>query len=104
MDRLLGLSAILLSLCTLIVFFYQTNLIRKQQYMSVYPHLEIGHNGIHSEEYTFTIENKGVGPAIIETLLIGKNGELIEQDFVMFLRKEISETENLEMEFSNHLT
>lgn len=100
-DRLLGLSAIILSLCTLIVFFYQTHLIRKQQFMSVYPYLEIGHNRVYSDEYTFTIENKGVGPAIIETFRVGKNGVLKEQDFVKFLRQEISSYENLDIEYSN---
>ena len=101
-DRLLGLSAILVSLCTLFVFLYQTNLIRKQQYMSVYPYLEIGHNGIQTDKYNFTIENKGIGPAIIEDFSVGKIGEdLKPQDFVQFLLSELNENEFLEIEFSN---
>ena len=101
-DRLLALSAILVSLCTLIVFLYQTNLIRKQQYMSVYPYLEIGHSGIQTDKYNFTIENKGVGPAIIEDFWVGKiGGDLKGQDFVQFLKDELKENETLEVEFSN---
>lgn len=34
----------LISLMTLIVFLYQTNLIRQQQYMSVLPYLEMNKN------------------------------------------------------------
>ena len=100
-DRLLGLTAILLSLCTLVVFFYQTNLIRKQQYMSVYPYLEVGHSGMNTLKYNFSIENKGIGPAIIETIKIGKNGELKLQDFVDFLSAEKNEKEKLNITFSN---
>lgn len=100
-DRLLGLSAILLSLCTLIVFFYQTSLIRKQQYMSVYPYLEIGHTGVHTKEYSFTVENKGVGPAIIEDFFVGKKGKLIQQDFADFFLKEVKSNENLRISYAN---
>jgi len=34
-EKLLGISALLVSTMSLIVFVYQTDLLRKQQYMSV---------------------------------------------------------------------
>lgn len=44
-DKLMSFLAILLSVGTLLVFIYQTNLIRKQQYAAVYPYLEMGFHG-----------------------------------------------------------
>ena len=64
-DKALSLSAILVSLCTLIVFTYQTTLIRKQQYMSVYPHLDLGHYYTLSVNYKYVLSNSGLGPARI---------------------------------------
>ena len=67
-EKLLGLSALLVSLFTLVVFIYQTNLIRKQQYMAVYPYLELGNYSPESLEYKYTLTNKGVGPALIKSV------------------------------------
>ena len=64
-EKALSLSAILVSLCTLIVFTYQTTLIRKQQYMSVYPHLDLGHYYTLSVNYKYVLSNSGLGPARI---------------------------------------
>lgn len=100
-EKILSFSAILLSLCTLIVFLYQTNLIRQQQYMSVYPYLEIGYNGINTKEFSFTIENNGVGPAIIEELKVGNEGELRQQDFVEFFFNKIQSTKKFKLTYSN---
>ena len=52
-EMLIGLTAMIISLSTLIVFVYQTNLIRKQQYMSVYPHLNMMHRNSGSADYMF---------------------------------------------------
>ena len=62
-DKILGLSAMLISICTLIVFLYQTNLIKKQQYMSVYPYLTLGNNGSFTADYEYSLTNNGIGPA-----------------------------------------
>ncbi|MEO1715399.1 MAG: hypothetical protein AAFU60_18880 [Bacteroidota bacterium] len=64
-DKVLSLSDILVSLCTLIVFTYQTTLIRKQQYMSVYPHLDMGHYYTYTVNYKYILANSGLGPARI---------------------------------------
>ncbi len=78
-EKLLGLSALLVSLFTLMVFIYQTNLIRKQQYMSVYPHLNIGNKYSGSLEYQYVLSNDGIGPAMIKSVEVSlKNGEKFE--------------------------
>ena len=75
-DKILGLSAMLISICTLIVFLYQTNLIKKQQYMSVYPYLTLGNNGSFTSEYGYGLINNGIGPALISSVKVsGKDGK-----------------------------
>ncbi len=67
-DKILSLSAMFISLCTLIVFLYQTNLIRKQQYMSVYPHLSLMNYGTNTPNYKYVLANEGIGPAILKSI------------------------------------
>lgn len=50
-EKILSLSAIFMSACTLLTLIYQTNLMLNQQQMSVYPHLEIGAHGAWGPEY-----------------------------------------------------
>ena len=78
-EKLLGLSAMIISLSTLFVFVYQTNLIRKQQYMSVYPHLGLTNFNSGSLNYKYVLENEGVGPAFLKEIHIKeKNGQTHE--------------------------
>ena len=74
-EKLLSLSALLVSLLTLFVFIYQTNLIRKQQYLSVYPHLLLSNERSGSLEYKYALTNQGVGPALISEVLVRKGDQ-----------------------------
>lgn len=69
-DKILSLSALCISLFTLMVFVYQTNLIRKQQFMSVYPHLALTNTNSGSLEYQYVLKNDGIGPAFIKSITI----------------------------------
>lgn len=64
-EKLLSLSALLVSLGTLSVFIYQTRLIQIQQYRSVYPHLSLSNAYYPSPNYQYMLVNSGIGPAII---------------------------------------
>ena len=75
-DRIIGLSAMLISLMTLIIFLYQTNLIKKQSVLSVRPRLTFSKNidkTVTVKDSTnsttisirLTLRNNGLGPAII---------------------------------------
>lgn len=76
-DKVLSLSAMFISLCTLVVFVYQTRLIREQQHMSVFPYLQMGNGGSHTTNYVYGIRNTGIGPAIITDIKVQKgNGEI----------------------------
>lgn len=64
-EKLLSLSALLVSLGTLMVFIYQTRLIQIQQYRSVYPHVLLSNAYYPSLNYQYIMVNNGIGPAII---------------------------------------
>jgi hypothetical protein len=67
-DKIVSLSAILISLATMTIYLYQTHLIRKQQSASVMPYLLIGTSSHNNEHFNFGIENNGLGPALIEEI------------------------------------
>ena len=74
-DRIVSFSAISISLFTLIVFARQTSIIEKQSRLSALPYLnmEAGYNP--DEDFiTLTLNNYGVGPAIIEEMNISYEG------------------------------
>ncbi len=68
-EKLVSLSAMSISLITLLIFIYQTNLMRKQNELSIMPYLGLSTT---NDSGTFTFElnllNHGVGPAIIESV------------------------------------
>ncbi|TJY35831.1 hypothetical protein [Pontimicrobium aquaticum] len=91
-DKLLGISAMSISFITLVIFIYQTNLMSKQNYLSILPYLSISTSD-NSANNTFAIslDNYGVGPAIIESTILsyqGKNEDLIDYDneFLKYLK------------------
>ena len=84
-DNLLSFSAIFISICTLMVFLYQTNLIRKQQFMSVYPHLTFQNFGTLTKNYSFVLKNDGIGPAIIESVQVKTKTNETFEDLLPFV-------------------
>ena len=75
-EKLLSLSAILISLLTLFVFMYQTNLIHIHQYRSVYPHLQLSNTASGTLEYQYNLKNEGIGPALLQKIeIMEKNGK-----------------------------
>lgn len=70
MDRIINLVPLVISIITLLVFVYQTNLIRQQQFMAVYPHLKLYNVHSGSIEYQYHLVNDGVGPAFIKKIEI----------------------------------
>ncbi|MEO0894822.1 MAG: hypothetical protein AAFY71_00280 [Bacteroidota bacterium] len=101
-EKLLSLAALFTSVCTLIVFSYQTALIRKQQYTSVLPYLEMGHYYSYSINYCYKIKNNGIGPAILKKVEItNKEGKVFE-DLVDYLAYEIEKVKDtVHINYSN---
>ena len=89
-DRIIGLSAMLISLVTLVIFIYQTNLMRVQSRLSVTPRLVFQTSQSQQDSilyYSMEIVNKGLGPAIVESINILHEDEAHELDFEAFLEK-----------------
>jgi len=100
-DKILSLSAIFMSACTLLVLIYQTNIMREQQAMSVYPYLELGDYGGGTPNYQFMLSNNGVGPALIKAVRIHYQGEIFEEDLATHLRKIITPKDSIDFYHSN---
>lgn len=83
-DKILGISAMSISFITLIIFIYQTNLMSKQNYLSILPYLGIStSNNPANTNYTISLDNFGVGPAIIESVSLtymGITEDLVDYD------------------------
>ena len=73
-EKILGVSAILISLGMFVGIIYQNNLIQKQQRASVLPYLEIW-NSQNLDRYQLFVFNNGLGPAFIKEIRIIYKGE-----------------------------
>ncbi|MGB5236879.1 MAG: hypothetical protein WBM43_14370 [Flavobacteriaceae bacterium] len=75
-DKILSLSAMCISFLTLVIFIYQTNLMSKQNYLSILPYLQLAYSNNPAENsYSLSIKNHGVGPAIIESVTMEYKGK-----------------------------
>ncbi|MCE7995124.1 MAG: hypothetical protein HEP71_24305 [Roseivirga sp.] len=76
-DRIVAFTAILISICALVVSFYEVRIMRTQQEASVWPYVILGQN-YNSEGFTIRSMNKGIGPAKIESLILKVDGEPLD--------------------------
>lgn len=75
-EKLLSFSAMAISFITLLIFIYQTNLMSRQNYLSIMPYLEISTStSTTKHSFTLDLKNHGVGPAIIESVMINYQGK-----------------------------
>lgn len=87
-DRILGVSAMVISVLTLIIFIYQTNIINEQSKLSVRPRLIFGmiqstnDSTVIFKQY---VQNKGLGPAIINEASITYEEGKFDLDFTKFV-------------------
>lgn len=95
-DRIVSISAILMSLMTLVVLIVQTNMIRNQQRSSVYPHMMIGNQGYGSENYKLVVSNNGIGPAIVESVEVIYEDSVYQMDLPTFLYANVKPMDTLE--------
>lgn len=100
-DKLIGISALIISLSTLGVFVYQTNLIRKQQYMAVYPHLNLTNYYSSSLNYKYVLENEGVGPAFLRSLRIKELNGTTYESLLEYLNHKIQDRDSIWIHYSD---
>lgn len=96
-DRIIGLSAMLISLLTLCIFVYQTNIIRTQSRLSVTPRLDFSTSLDRPDStYVFStfILNKGLGPGIIESVEIIYKGKKYPLNFPKFYKEAFPDYKN----------
>ena len=93
-DRLVGVSAIIISLCTLAIFVYQTDIIREQSRLSVKPRISFTSSQSQKDtliQFRQIMQNKGLGPAIIDSMALIFKGEYYELDIDAFLPENFPE-------------
>ncbi len=88
-DRLFGISAFFISIATFIVYIYEANLIRTQQYASVLPYLEMWNSRPADGTYKLILVNNGVGPAFVKEIRVHYQGKSYEGDHVAFHYQQI---------------
>ncbi|MEM1337137.1 MAG: hypothetical protein AAF717_05795 [Bacteroidota bacterium] len=96
-DRILGISAMVISILTLVIFIYQTDIMRVQSKLSVKPRLSFSTNS-HSYDTLIRIDgliyNKGLGPAIVDSIYIEYEGNPFVMDMDEFIKNQVPELEN----------
>ncbi|MDF0708255.1 hypothetical protein [Flagellimonas okinawensis] len=100
-EKIVGLTALIVSLLTLIVFVYQTNLLRKQQYMAAYPHLSLMNEKSGTLQYSFGLSNHGVGPAFIESVKVSASNDMVYDDIIHYVEKTIGKQDSINYVYSN---
>ena len=83
-DRILSVSAIMIGLMTLVVYFIQTRLIIDQQHAGVWPCIELSgtdDNKGTTDKAFFRVNviNKGIGPALIKKVEIKYKGKIYHE-------------------------
>lgn len=99
-DRVVSLVAVLIGLGSLFVIVYQTALLREQQAASALPYLMIGLQVNNERSYVF-VRNTGVGPALIEDVLLRYQGGEIRKDpydFFLEVRPESARNDGLSVD------
>jgi len=97
-DRIVSVSAIVVSVATLMMIFYQTNLMREEQRASVMPSVRIGYSmndtlivndndSMELENEKIWLENNGLGPAFIDKISIRDSTGTYDTDLFGYFKK-----------------
>jgi hypothetical protein len=72
-NLVIAVSAVVISLCALVVSYVEVSVMRADQRASVWPYLDIGVS-YDSEGFTIGATNRGLGPALVESVLVEVDG------------------------------
>lgn len=64
---IVAIAAVVVSVLTLFVYFYQARVMMKQQHISVWPYLEWTTTLSDEQGFYLSVQNKGIGPAIVKS-------------------------------------
>ena len=88
-EKIVSFSAVLISIGTLVVLIYQTNLMSQQQRLSVLPYLTLGNMGAFTPAYKYIVFNNGIGPAFLEKVEVKYKGKVYPYDLYVFLAEHV---------------
>jgi hypothetical protein len=94
-DRLFGIAAFFISVCTFFVYIYEARLLQKQQYASALPYLEMWNSRPKPGIYKLILVNNGVGPAFIKDVKVHYQGKVYKGDHVHFYQTIIPRNERV---------
>lgn len=99
-DRLLSLTAVLISVLTLVVFIFQTNLIRKHQYTSVLPYLSMSNVKSGTISYQFRLSNDGIGPAILDSCVVTYK-DTSYHELIDYVEEQLADNDSILIVYAN---
>lgn len=84
---LISFASMWLSVSELRIMREEANLMRSQQKASVWPYLDVTASFSYADKIsvTYAIENKGIGPALVNKIKFLENGEEISSDYTSIL-------------------
>ena len=100
-DKLLSVSAILISFATFATLIYQTRLLQKQQFASAMPYLALYYSMPYDSTFTLLLENNGTGPAFINEIKIHYQGKVYSTDPPRFYKSTILPKDTIYFGYSN---
>lgn len=100
-DKIVSISAILISLATMSIYLYQTHLIKKQQSASVMPYLRMGYS-YDEDRFEVLLYNEGLGPAFIEEVNVYEaNKKFPKIDIPTYFQTEYLKKDTIYLAFAN---
>lgn len=74
-DRVLSLAAIVAAIAAVVVAVYEARIAREHQRVSVWPYLIQYNSHVPGGEYTRSVENVGLGPALVRSVQMRVDGQ-----------------------------
>lgn len=71
-ELVVAVLAVVIGVCTMIVYIYQANIMSKQIQAATWPYVEIVYSST-SNQFAINVKNKGAGPAIVKKALVRLN-------------------------------
>lgn len=102
-DKITSISAMLISVMTLIVLVYQTNIMRDEQRLSVFPYLSINRAQTGTPNFAIVLHNNGIGPAFVESVKVMYKGKDYQMDLPNFLFKHVPEADSIDNLFHSNI-
>lgn len=90
-EFVVAFAAIFVSIATLFVYLYQARIMQSQLHTSVWPYVEWLYNNVN-DELVISVENKGIGPAIVKNVTMKLDGAEVGSNSALF-RKLLGNTD-----------